>query len=329
MTAARKGFRRRRRTIGLLVAVAALAGVLVFAIAANSTIGSSTFEGNDGNLVVNTPGNHDWDNAPNLTFAQDQERSQTDNSFGQGTKEDNVNVTVVSGSIPNSKADLARFAAAGEVINGDTYLYLAWSRANQSGTVNFDFELNAQAQPDLTTAGPKVLNRSLNDALINYSFQGGSNTPTLTRYHWNGSNWVNDGAISSACAEGATNASPVNDTLGGLPGVTRPAQQFGEAAINLACAGIVQHNACEVFSSAYVKSRSSTSFTSEIKDFVAPIPLSSSNCGKLTIIKHTDPGGLSQDFSYSTTGGLSPSSFTLNDAEVNTQVFSGLQPGTY
>src|SRR5215831_2299413 len=329
MTAARKGFRRRRRTIGLLVAVAALAGVLVFAIAANSTIGSSNFEGNDGNLVVNTPSNHDWDNAPNLTFAQDQERSQTDNSFGQGTKEDNSDVTVVSGSIPNSKADLARFAIAGEVISGDTYMYLAWTRANQSGTVNFDFELNKLAQPDLTTPGPKHLNRSVNDVLINYAFQGGSNTPTLTKYHWNGSSWTSDGAISGTCEDGATNSSSVLDTLGGNPGVLRPAQQFGEAGINLACAGIVPHNACESFGSGYVKSRSSTSFTSEIKDFVAPVPLNFSNCGKLTIIKHTDPGGLNQDFSYSTTGGLSPASFTLNDAGVNTQVYTALQPGTY
>ena len=328
MTAVRKELRRRRKPLWFATVFVAFAAVLVFAFAASSTIGLSNFEGNDGNLVVNTAGNHDWDNAPNLTSAQDQERSQTDNSFGQGTKEDNVNVTVVSGSIPNSKADLARFAAAGEVINGETYMYLAWSRANQSGTVNFDFELNQLAQPDLTTPGAKVLNRSVNDALINYAFQGGSNTPTLTKYHWSGSAWVNDGAISGTCSEGATNSVAVSDTLGGRPAVNRPAQQFGEAAINLVCAGIVQPNTCEPFSTAYVKSRSSTAFTSEIKDFIAPIPLTFSSCGKLTIIKHTDPGGLDQDFGYTTTGGLDPSSFTLNDAGTDTQVYTGLQPGT-
>src|SRR4029453_13799883 len=329
MTAVRKELRRRRKPIGLVTAFVTLTAVLVFAFAASSTIGSSNFEGNDGNLVVNTAGNHDWDNAPNLSVGVVRDVKQTDNSIGQGSKEHNVDVTVVSGSIPNSKADLARFAAAGEVINGDTYMYLAWSRANQSGTVNFDFELNKLAQPNLLTPGPKHLNRSLNDALINYAFQGGSNTPTLTRYHWNGSVWVSDGAISGTCSEGATNSSPVLDTLGGNPAVSRPAQQFGEAAINLTCAGIVPPNTCEPFSTAYVKSRSSTAFTSEIKDFIAPIPLTFSNCGKLTIIKHTDPGGLDQDFSYSTTGGLDPSSFTLNDAGTDTQVYAGLQPGTY
>jgi len=326
--------RYRRKSIGLLTGGVALTAVLVFAFAASSFVGASNFEGADGNLVVNTAGNHDWVNAPNLSVGVDLERSQQDNSFGQGTKEDNVNVTVVDGSIPNSKADLARFASSTEVIGADTYQYLAWTRANQSGTVNFDFELNQAAQPDLTTLGPKVLNRTVNDVLINYAFLGGSNTPTLTKRTWTGSAWGSPSAITSTCSEGATNSSPVNDILdNGVapaePIVSRPAQQFGEAAINLTCAGIVPPNACEPFASMYVKSRSSTAFTSEIKDFIAPISVRGSNCGKLTIIKHTDPGDLDQDFGYTTTGGLSPSTFTLNDHGVDTQVYTALQAGTY
>jgi hypothetical protein len=320
-----------------LIVTAALAGFAVYLTAsASANLTGSSFEGNDGNLVVNTAGNHDWVNAPNLSVGVDKPSGQTDNSFGQGTKEDNSNVSVVSGSIPNSKADLARFALAGEVIGNDTYMYLAWSRENQSGTVNFDFELNKLAQPNLTTPGAKTLNRSINDVLINYAFQGGSNTPTLTRYHWNGTNWVNDGVISSTCSEGSTNSATVADTLGGNPSVNRPAQQFGEAAINLTCANIVPSGSCDSFGSGYVKSRSSTAFTSEIKDFIAPVSLHFSNCGKLTIIKHTSPRGLDQSFSYSTTGGLSPGTFSLNDtgnttgdSAGNTQVFDSLHTGTY
>jgi len=330
---------RERRTRRLWLAAMALAAVTVVAIVlvpgSSANLAGSTFEGNDGNLVVNTPGNHDWDNAPNLSVGVDLTTGTSDNSFGQGAKENDVNTTVVSGSIPNSKADLARFAVAGEVIGTDSYIYLAWSRENQSGTVNFDFELNAAAQPNLTTPGSKTLVRTNNDLLINYSFQGGSNTPTLTRYIWNGSSWGTGQAIASACSEGATNSSPVDDTLGGNPSVTRPAQQFGEAAINLTCANIVPPNTCEPFSSAYVKSRSSTSFNSEIKDFIAPISIGFSNCGSLTIIKHTDPRGLDQSFSYTTTGaGLS--GFSLNDtgnsgggdSAGNTKTFTGLQAGT-
>jgi prealbumin domain-containing protein len=327
-------FRRRstrRRWMFIGSGTTLVAAMLLIVAAATAKLPGSTFEGNDGNLVVSTAGGTDWDNAPNLSVGVDLATGTGDNAFGQGAKEDNVNTTVVSGSIPNSKADLARFGVASEVINGDTFMYLAWSRENQSGTVNFDFELNAAAQPNLTTPGAKTLNRSVNDALINYSFQGGSQNPTLTRYHWNGSQWVLDGPISSTCSEGAINAVTVNDTLGGNPSVPRPPAQFGEAAINMTCAGIVPKNACEPFSSAYVKSRSSTSFTSEIKDFIAPVTISGNNCGSLTIIKRTDPRDLDQSFSYTATG-AGVSNFSLNDVGAgddasNTKTFSSLIPG--
>lgn len=338
MAALRFRSRRTRRlwlTGVTLTALALFAVVFVAASSANLT--GSNFEGNDGNLVVNTAGNHDWVNAPNLSVGTDLQSGQNDNSFGNGTKEDETAVTVTNGSIPNSKADLARFGIAGETVAGQSYLYLAWSRENQSGTVNFDFEINAQEQPDLTTLGPKTLVRTANDLLINYAFAGGSNTPTLTFRKWTGSAWGSPSTISSTCSEGATNSTTVSDTLGVPPNtaVDRPAQQFGEAAINLVCAGIVQANTCSTFSSAYVKSRSSTAFTSEIKDFIAPVHLHLSNCGSIKIIKHTAPRGLDQSFSYTTTGtGLS--AFSLNDKDNtssdsagNTKLFSSLSPGSY
>ena len=319
----------RKQLLVVLAMLGAAVAAVLFVTGAGANLANSTFEGGDGNLIVNTPGNHDWVNAPGLAVGVDLPTGTTDNSFGQGAKENDVNTTVVAGSIPNSKADLARFAVAGEVIQGDTFMYIAWSRENQSGTVNFDFELNAAAQPDLTTPGPKVLVRTVNDVLINYAFQGGSNTPTLTKYVWNGSDWGTGQTISGTCEEAQTNSATVSENLGGNPAVDRPAQQFGEAAINLTCAGIVQKNACKTFGSVYVKSRSSTSFTSEIKDFIAPVEFKANNCGKLTIIKHTSPAGLNQNFTYSTTGGLTPASFTLNDSGTNTQVFDNLQPNTY
>ena len=320
----------------VLVALAVTAFAAFLVVGASANLAGSKFEGNDGNLVVNTPGNIDWSGSgsgamPNLSVGQDLPTGTTDNAFGQGAKENDVNTNVVLGSIPNSKADLARFAVSNENIGGSEYLYLAWTRENQSGTVNFDFEINAAAQPDLTTQGPKTLNRTVNDLLINYAFLGGAQNPTLTRYIWNGSDWGTGQAISSSCSEGQNNSATVVDNLGGLAPVNRPPAQFGEAAINLACAGIIPNGSCKTFSSAYVKSRSSTSFTSEIKDFIAPVAVKGNNCGKLTIIKHTDPAGLDQDFSYSTSGGLSPASFNLNDGsgKVNTQVYNDLQPGTY
>ena len=328
------GSPRRRWTLLLPLTLVIVTG-FVFVIGAGANLTGSSFEGNDGNLVVDNAGNKDWDNAPSLSVGVDIASGQNDNSFGQGAKEDDVNTTVVAGSIPNSKADLARFAVAGESIAGQFFLYLAWSRENQSGTVNFDFEINAAEQPDLTTPGPKTLVRTVNDLLINYAFAGGSNTPTLTVRKWGGSSWGTASTISGTCSEGATNSSTVSDTLGGNTAVDRPAQQFGEAAINLTCAQVIPPNTCAPFSSAYVKSRASTAFNSEIKDFIAPVHLSITACGSIKVIKHTDPRGLDQSFSY-TTSGTGLSAFSLNDkgnttsdSADNTKLFSGLQPGSY
>src|SRR5215831_8684912 len=126
--------RKRGRIAALVLAATALA-VPLLSQAAGANLGTSTFEGNDGNLVVNTAGNTDWTNAPNRHLGTDQINSQTDNAFGQGAKEDLNATTVVLGSIPNQKADLATFYEANEQLaNGHIMLYLGWSRASQSGT---------------------------------------------------------------------------------------------------------------------------------------------------------------------------------------------------
>ena len=45
---------------------------------------------------------------------------------------------------------------------------------------------------------------------------------------------------------------------------------------------------CVTYGSVYLKSRSSDSFTAELKDFIAPIPTSISNCGAIKIHKTND-----------------------------------------
>src|SRR6266508_2059523 len=154
---------RRRRTRRLWVlgaTTSALAAVLLLIVAsASGNLAGSTFEGSDGNLVVNTAGNTDWANAPNRVRGIDLASGSTDNSFGQGTKEDDPNVSVVTGSIPPQKSDLTRFYAANEFANSSNYLYLAWERTNVLGSANMDFEINQKTQPNLTTTGPKTLNR--------------------------------------------------------------------------------------------------------------------------------------------------------------------------
>jgi Prealbumin-like fold domain len=341
MAAMRFRQRRTRRWWYLGMTLAAATALAAFFVASSSAnLTGSTFEGNDGNQVVNTTGNTDWQNAPALHVGSDLSRSQNDNAFGQGTQENDTNVTVVLGSIPNSKADLGRFADSTEVLaNGDTMLYLAWVRNDTSGSVNFDFELNKKAQPDLSTPGPKTLVRTVGDVLINYSLQGGAQIPTLNYRLWNGTQWGDVIAFSSAVAEAGFNqTNAIANFLGGP--ATIPAAQFGEGAINMTAAGLIPNqndpNApCTSFASAYVKSRASQSFTSELKDFIAPVPFSNNLCGNIIIKKVTvpSPDPTSTSFSFNVTGTSVNDSFSLTDGGSHNVVDSAssvaLKAGTY
>jgi Prealbumin-like fold domain len=314
-----------------LAAAVGVVAALVVAIPVLANLPGSNFEGNDGNLVVNTPGNTDWANAPNRVRGDDLPSGKDDNSFGQGTKEDDPAVSVVSGSIPPQKSDLTRFYVASEFASNSNFLYLAWERSNVLGSANMDFEINQKQQPDLTTTGQKTLVRTAGDLLITFDF-GGSGSPTLGLLKWvtTGSAsqcfsanalpcWGNRVDLSGLNeAEGAVNSVAVTDPIAN---VSLPAGTFGEAAVNLTAAGVFPAGTCAAFGSAFLKSRSSASFPAEVKDFVAPQPVNISNCGTINIIKHTAPRGQNQDFSYTSTIPSSstctldstPDSFTLND----------------
>jgi hypothetical protein len=326
----------RRVRLALSLAVTATV-VLTLALVAPglANLPGSTFEGNDGNLVVNTAGNHDWENAPNRVRGDDLPSGNSDNSFGQGSKEDDPNVSVVTGSIPPQKSNLTRFYVGSEFASGSNFLYLAWERTNVLGSANMDFEINHLTQPNLTTTGPKTLNRTAGDLLITYDF-GGSGTPVLGLLTWvtTGATsqcfsanslpcWGNRVNLSAAgFAEGAVNTVTVNDPIAG---VSLPGQTFGEAAVNLTAAGVFPPGTCEAFGSAFLKSRSSASFPAEVKDFVAPQPVNISNCGTITVHKVTENGDA--DFDYTTTGGLDPATFTLSNG--GTREYTEVLAGSY
>ncbi len=292
MSAFRFRSRRTRRFWKFAVTLTALAAfAAVFVAGSSANLPGSTFEGNDGNLVVNTAGNTDWANAPNRVRGDDLASGSTDNSFGGGTKEDDPNVNVVTGSIPPQKSDLTRFYVASEFASNSNFLYLAWERTNVLGSANMDFELNQKAQPDLTTTGAKTLVRTAGDVLITFDF-GGSGAPVLGLLKWVTSGatsqcfagnslpcWGNRVDLSAAgFAEGAVNSTTVTDPIAN---VDLPAGTFGEAAINLTAAGVFPAGTCEALGSAFLKSRSS----------------------------------------YTTTGGLSPATFNL--ANGDTRAYDG------
>jgi hypothetical protein len=335
MAAFRFRNRRTRRLWKIAVTVTALAAfAAVFVAGSSANLPGSTFEGNDGNLVVDTAGNTDWANAPNRVVGIDQPSGGGDNSFGQGTKEDDPNTVVVTGSIPPQKNDLTRFYIGSEFAGGSNFLYLAWERAVNTGNANMDLEINQKVTTGFTgtTTGPVALNRTAGDLLVSYDF-GGSGTPTLGLLKWVTSGptsqcfssnslpcWGNRVNLSAAgSAEGAVNTGTVTDPVPPDAPRTLTTGLFGEAAINLTAAGVFPAGTCEAFGSAFLKSRSSSSFGAEVKDFIAPVPVNIRNCGTIRIHKVTENGDAS--FGYTTTGGLNPSTFTLSNG--GTRAYEG------
>jgi hypothetical protein len=329
------------KKLGIPLAVLTLLGLATASIA-SANLAGSTFEGSDGNLVVNTAGNTDWANAPSRVVGLDQASGSTDNAFGQGTKEDNAAVTVVTGSIPPNKNDLSRFYVASESAGGSNFLYLAWERLVNIGSANLDLEINQNVTAGFTgtSTGPVTLNRTAGDLLVSYDF-GGSGTPTLGLLRW-----VTTGATSQCYAsnslpcwgnrqnltalgdaEGAVNTATVTDPVPPAAPRTLTTGLFGEAAINLTAAGVFPANTCTAFGSTFLKSRSSASFGAEVKDFIAPQPVNISNCGTINIHKVTENGDAS--FGYTTTGGLSPATFSLSNGGTRTYGPGTVLSGSY
>jgi len=280
---------------------------------------NSTFEATDGNLVPDA--GTDWQShiGNGLHVGYDKPQGQTDDSFSD--KEDNPAPEVTEGSIPNNKSDLMRFYVVTEKVDvGGTdkvFLDLGWVRSSTLGSANMDFEFN---QSKTLSSNGSTPVRTEGDLLITFGFSGNSNTVALglSRWHETGSDC--EAAVAAPCwgpvmalsgfAEGSVNnVVTVSDPI---EGVDLAPQTFGEAVINLTDAGVFDVNECVSFGSAYVKSRSSTSFTSSLKDFIEPIDITLSNCATIEIVKDAVPDA-DQDFEFSGPAEFGAESFSLDD----------------
>lgn len=296
---------------GLVLAWTAV-GTSLAADANDWGLTGSQFQTRDGNTRVETAadvgetswGTKDWDglntfqgtaaNASTALVQVDQPSGSGDDSFGNGTKEDTPVPSVVAGSIPPNKSDLLEFGSWVERNADGQFLHLFWSRVQEpSGTTNMDFELNAKTCPtvasgknrDDCSANGVTPTRSTNDLLITYDLARGGTTASIGLKKWDGSQWVAD-SLAVDKALGSINSDAVTSTLTGR---TYSARTFGEASIDLS--EIFVAGSCSSLGSAYLKSRSSDSFTSAVKDFVRPAGVDISNCGRLVLLKTdgTDP----------------------------------------
>jgi hypothetical protein len=260
-----------------------------------------------------------------------------DDSFTQGTSEGDTTPTISSGSIPPNKSDLQTFGVYRESNSSGKFLDLFWSRINApSGTVDMDFELNKEVCDGTAShcsnngSGQFVIPlRSDGDRLITYDLANGGTNPTISIYTWSGSatsgSWTNGTVISGASHEalGSINFDPIATADGGGLGA-KSALTFGEVSISYkALFGTSGTSGCGSFGSVFLKSRSSNTFTDELKDFVAPEAVQITNCTTLATQASNPPSGTAQSI-----GGTITDQATLSNAQSPTNgiVFKAYGP---
>jgi hypothetical protein len=319
----------------------------------------SSFESNDGDMVASSDGGvADWNSVTSLaayTHVTDAAASNSDDSFTSGQKQDTTCPTTEGHKNPpkDDFTDVATYVET-NTGTGDTYLYGATIRFTANGNASENVELNQGTAG--TCTGSTLLARVGGDKLIaidyvspgakcpfDASFSGpacfavgtwiedNSTTPcfvkTDTAPCW-GDNFtalppaIAEGAINDGLTVGSiTHGGAITSGNNGISGVAVGLNQFAEFGVNLTDAGIIAAGKCETFAHTTFESRSSgSSFVSTTKD-IAIVTKPISNCGRITIIKQTDPRGANQDFSFTSTIAGSEltctrstaTSFTLND----------------
>ncbi|MDX6411324.1 MAG: hypothetical protein QOE91_840, partial [Gaiellaceae bacterium] len=206
---------------------------------------------------------------------------------------------------------------------------------------NMDFELNQKfCDPAATptncadngkTAIPETPLRTAGDKLITYDLSKGGTVPTISIRTWTGSAWGPATVISGPGGQalGAVNTSAMIAAETGGLGSQDP-YTFGEAAISFSA--LFTGGTCGAFGSAYLKSRSSDSFTAEIKDFIAPERVSITNCTTLTTnatasVTLGSPISDTATLSGATAGAAGTITFHLySDAGCTNEVSTGLSP---
>jgi hypothetical protein len=300
----------KRTTIVLaLGAILALLVAMQIAFASHGPNGSSglfvlpgsDFEiDTDANLKVDHASpSIDWLTGSNVTdpFREDVDwkfdtaSGSLDESFTQGTKEDTADPVVENGSIPPNKSDLKAFGIHEEE---DEFLNLFWARVQDpSGTTNMDFELNQKfCNPSATPTNCAPTSKQTpvrtgdgagplqDDILITYDLSRGGTVATISIRKWTGSQWGPATLLSQQTeAVGTINtsaitASPIQTTQS--PNGSLSPRTFGEASVSFDA--LFGEDQCGTFGSAYLKSRSSDSFTAALKDFVPPLKAEISNC---------------------------------------------------
>jgi archaellum component FlaG (FlaF/FlaG flagellin family) len=258
----------------------------------DSPLPGSGFQGADGNQDDAAP-YIDWAGTEDAgRVAHSPDPNAQDSAFHGGSKEDepeNWDLVTHEGGVTPGKDNIRDAWSSVDQAGPNTFLYMAFARQAETGTSYVAFELNRDAR--LWDNGrARIPCRLDGDVLIAFQAHGSIVSVVVQRWETRttdpATNCARTGVLVDSSSftanvevQGAVNEATIANTLPGSFGGTIAAHLFGEAAINL---GKVLDQAfgdsCLAFASIWMHSRSSTSESSDLHDYVAPRPLEARTC---------------------------------------------------
>lgn len=309
----------------------------------------------DGNTVNNgaaVAGIDDWDDIYNSTDHALRSLFTTDSDVNdptafQGGVKDTQSLdqwSCVTQPVQN-KSDILHAYAATYTNDGDLFYYAGADRKGDLGDSNMGVWLFQGPVGCVSngTSTPFFGTHFDGDLLLVAEFDNGGRVEAVKVYRWsdpdgipqNGDECVGgslgdctDAGVPAFSGENCNDALP-GDRVCGRTNPTSsinaawragiPAQGFYEMGINLT--EMIQGVGC--FANAIIETRSSTSLTAQLKDFVV---LDLSTCGTLTVEKDTSGGNSNFGFAIDPSAG-SPANFSLAGGE--SRYFATVEPGSY
>jgi hypothetical protein len=275
--------------IGLSFAAPALATPLP---PSQNPLPGSAFQGADGNQDDAAP-RLDWQGLRAAGRVEhNPDPNEQDSAFRGGSKEDEPDgwgLTVEPGGVNPAKDNILDAWSAVDHSGADAFVYLGFTREKAEGTTFLAFELNHDRR--LWNNGQATIPcRRTGDVLVSYEAEGNDVDVVLLRWITSQTDLPSGcarrgrldaltGLTPNVDAQGAVNAAAITSRLPGFYEQTVPAERFGEAALNLSrILDDALGDECFSFGSIWMHSRSSTSESSNMQDYVAPRAIALRSC---------------------------------------------------
>ncbi len=251
----------RRSFIVLFTVLLVAAGSSAFAA---GTVGSFEVDGNRPDSPAGEP--LDWSSlaasGARVVEFTDPKNSNSDDVYKDGSKALEPGGWACAVKKAPPKDDIVKAALGFRTVAGDRYLYVNWERYSTNGTANVDYEFS---QSNLEVC-PGLPQRTEGDIILSYDFDNGGGSITIRAFRWHFTGpgvgeYIEDDATLVEHVTYDAEVNRTNTTEAGLK-----AGAFGEASINLTR---TIGDICPRFASAYLRTRTSTSITSDPKDRTA------------------------------------------------------------